>query len=82
MRSDNKGLTVKINLWSLDSDLDEFDSTMARLWMKGQVTHADTGEVSKFNDAGELVSILGKWNALKYRDLKARKRTAHPSSNL
>lgn len=70
MRPGNKGLTVKINLWSLDRSLNEFDSTMARLWMKGQVTHADTGEVAKFNDAGELISILGNWNAKKFRNLK------------
>jgi predicted RNA methylase len=43
---------------------------MARLWMKGQVTHADTGAVEKFNDAGELVSILGKWNSAKFREVK------------
>jgi len=65
MKSGNKGLTVKVNLFSLNEYLSEFDSQMARLWMRGQVTHADTGEVEKFNDAGELVSILGRWNARK-----------------
>jgi len=43
--------------------------------MKGQVTHADTGAVKKFNDAGELISILGKWNAAKLRDLKRKGRS-------
>lgn len=71
MRSNNKGLTLKINLWSLEKYIEEFDSEMARLWMKGQVTHADTGEVEKFNDAGELVSILGKWNTRKFKELKS-----------
>ena len=70
MRAGNKGLTVKVNLWALEAYKDQFDSEMARLWMKGQVTHADTKEIKKFNDAGELVSILGKWNAAKLRELK------------
>jgi len=71
MRAGNKGLTVKINLWSLEKYADQFDSEAARLWVKGQVTHADTGEEVKFNDAGELLSTLGRWNAEKLRDIKA-----------
>jgi hypothetical protein len=70
MKSGNKGLTVKINLWALEKYAETFNSQMARLWMKGQVTHADTGEVLKFNDAGELVSILGKWNSAKFQKFK------------
>ena len=70
MKAGNKGLTVKINLWALDAYKDQFDSEMARLWLKGQVTHADTGEVAKFNDPGELLSILGRWNSAKLRSLK------------
>jgi len=31
---------------------------------------ADTKEVKKFNDPGELISILGKWNVQKYKELK------------
>ena len=72
MRSGNKGLTVKINLWALDAYKDQFDSEAARLWIKGQVTHADTKETKKFNDAGELLTILGKWNAAKLRSLKGQ----------
>ena len=71
MRAGNKGLTVKVNLWALDTYSEEFDSERARLWIKGQVTHADTRETKKFNDAGELITILGKWNAAKLRDHKA-----------
>ena len=74
MRSGNKGLTVKLNLWSINECLDDFDAQMARLWMRGQVTNADTREVKKFNDAGELVSILGKWNASKFQELKELKK--------
>jgi hypothetical protein len=59
MKTGNKGLTVKINLFSINEYLDEFNSQMARLWMRGQITHADTHRVEKFNDAGELISILG-----------------------
>jgi len=74
MRSDNKGLTVKINFWSLDKHLDAFDSEMARLWIKGQATRADTKESAMFNDAGELISILGKWNAENFRNLNERRK--------
>jgi hypothetical protein len=70
MRKGNSGLTVKINLWSLEKVKDEFDSESARLWIKGQATHADTGEVKKFNDAGELLTILGQWNVAKLNELK------------
>ena len=70
MRAGNKGLTVKVNLWALDKYKQNFDSEMARLWIKGQVTHADTGEARKFNDAGELLSILGRWNVGKLKALK------------
>ena len=73
MRVGNKGLTVKVNLWALEKYLDNFDSESARLWIKGQVTHADTGEAEKFNDAGELISILGKWNIRKLQELKRAK---------
>ena len=70
MRSDNKGLTVKINIWSLEKFLDKYDSARARLFIRGQATHADTGKTKIFNDAGELITILGKWNAEKVKKLK------------
>lgn len=72
MKKGNKGLTVKINLWALDKYKDDFDSLSARLWLRGVVTLADTGEELKFNDPGQLLTILGKWNAKKLRDLKAK----------
>lgn len=70
MKPGNKGLTVKLNLWALDKYQDEFDAESARLWIKGMVTHADTGETKMFNDPGELLTILGKWNVVKLRELK------------
>jgi hypothetical protein len=70
MKAGNKGLTVKINLWALDEYKDEFDAESARLWVKGMVTHADTGESKMFNDPGELITILGKWNVAKLKALK------------
>jgi len=70
MKSGNKGLTAKIICFLINEYLDEFNSQMARLWMRGQITHADTHQVEKFNDAGELLSILGKWNAAKFRELQ------------
>jgi hypothetical protein len=75
MRSDNKGLTVKINLFSIEKYIDEFDWQMARLWMRGQATNAATKEVKTFNDGGELITILGKWNGENYKRLKADKKS-------
>jgi hypothetical protein len=70
MRKSNKGLTVKINLWALEKYLGKFDSQKARLWTVGEVTNAETDEKRKFNDAGELISILGKWNVAKFKQLR------------
>lgn len=72
----NKGLTVRINLFSLDSYLTEFNSERARLWIKGQVVNEQTDEKKLFNDAGELVSVLGKWNAAQFRRLRQAKTDA------
>ena len=66
----NKGLTVRINLFSLDTFLKDFDSEKARLWIKGQAVNELTNEKKLFNDAGELVSTLGKWNAAQFRNLR------------
>lgn len=69
----NKGLTVRINLFSLNSYLSAFDSEKARLWIKGQALNEQTKEKKIFNDAGELVTVLGKWNSAQYRKLKQDK---------
>jgi hypothetical protein len=74
MRSDNKGLTVKINLWPVHDRPPHFNSKMARLWIRGTITNADTGKNKFFNEAGELLSILGKWNAAKLRKFKSIKK--------
>ena len=74
MRKSNKGLTVKINLWALEKYLGDFQSQKARLWIVGELTNAETEEKRKFNDAGELISILGKWNVAKFKQLRKRAR--------
>lgn len=70
MRGGNKGLTVRVNLFALEKYRADFDAESARLWMKGSVTHADTKEQKMFNDGGELLTILGKWNSRKFQDGK------------
>ncbi len=72
MRADNEGLTVRVNLFALGNYLDHFNAKRARLWMKGQVTNAETKEAKMFNDAGELITILGKWNTAKFKQLKSK----------
>jgi hypothetical protein len=47
---------------------------MARLWIVGQVTNAETDEKRKFNDVGELICILGKWNVAKFKQLRKQAR--------
>ena len=76
MRSGNKGLTVRIYLWALEKYIDNFNPTMARFWMSGQVTNADTGKTLKFNDAGQLITILGKWNAEKFKQLRSKRKAS------
>jgi hypothetical protein len=57
-------------LWALEKYLEDFDSQKARLWIVGEVTNAETDEKRKFNDPGELISILGKWNVAKFKQLR------------
>jgi hypothetical protein len=73
MRSDNKGLTVRINLFAMEQYLSELDSAKARRWILGQITNAETKEKKMFHDAGELISTLGKWNAAKFKQLRKAK---------
>ncbi len=76
MRRENKGLTARINLWALEKYVEDFNSEKARLWIRGSVTNAETGEEKKFNDAGELLTILGKWNVAKFKQLRKVKRSS------
>ena len=59
----DKGLTVRLNLFSLEPYIANFDSEKARLPMKGHVVNEQTGEKKVFNDAGDLIKALGKWNS-------------------
>ena len=72
MKSGNTGLTVKLNLWPMSDRPEYFKSKMAHLWIRGTMTNADTGKNRFFNDAGDLLSILGKWNAEKLRGFKKK----------
>ena len=78
IKSGNRGLTVALNLFPLEP-LENFYSRSARLWMMGQVRNVDTGDVKKFNDAGQLISILGKWNSEKYKDRTANSKKEIPN---
>ena len=74
MRSTNKGLTARINFWALEKYVDDFNAEKARLWIKGEITNAETKNKKKFNDAGELITILGKWNVEKLKKLREKTR--------
>jgi hypothetical protein len=67
MKAGNKGLTVRVNLFPLKL---EKTGTYASFVMKGVVTNADTKVTRKWNHPGELLLILGKWNADKHRSRK------------
>ena len=70
-----KGLKVVVVLWHL-KDRKNFSSKHARLWMRGDVTNinGEKRERKKFNDAGRLLTILGKWNAEKYRAFRPKEK--------
>jgi hypothetical protein len=75
-RNDNKGLTIKINLFSTEN-FEDFSARSARLWIRGMVTHFDGDKQDRkemFNDAGELITIIGKWNVEKYKENKKAKK--------
>jgi hypothetical protein len=69
MRSDNKGLTVKINFWSMEQYLNQFDTQTARKWIEGTATNARTKKKEHFHSAGQLLSILENWNSDQYKFL-------------
>ena len=64
MKPENKGLTVKLNFWPVDS---QPNPLQARRAIAGEITDADTGESKLFNDAGKLLTILGDWNVRKFK---------------
>lgn len=80
IRTTNKGLTVKINFWSLDKYKDGFDSTRARHHIKGQALNANTGKFRFFRDAGQLLTILSDWQSLQVKKLKRADRSAGVAS--
>ncbi len=71
---DTKGLAVTINLWSLEKYLDKFSARKARVYIRGKVTNAGMGKHRIFNDAGELLSILGQWNVAKFKQFQREAR--------
>lgn len=68
-----KGLKVEIVLWHL-KDRKNFSAKQARLWIRGDITNINGArpERKKFNDAGQLLTILGRWNAEKFRAFQHR----------
>jgi hypothetical protein len=66
IRPDNRGLTVKVNLWPPDKCAERFGVHDTRLWIRGVVTHGDSGEPKHFNSPEELVVILNEWNIAKW----------------
>jgi len=73
MAKETKGLKVTVNLFSLERWKADFTAEGARLWIKGTVTNAESKEQKLFNDAGELITILGRWNRDKLASLKKPK---------
>jgi hypothetical protein len=70
---DKNGLMVCINLLSTNDSSDWFDSRTARLCFRGIATNKETSVMETFNDSVQLLAILEKWNADRFRDLKKRK---------
>ena len=55
---------------------DMTDTETARQWFKGQLKHADTKEIIHFRDAGEMLSILHKWQHAKFKEVKSAKKAS------
>lgn len=70
LTGEGNGLSVKLNLWALEKYKENFTPQMARHHIKGMATNGLTGEKKMFNDAGQLLSIVGHWNASQLRRLK------------
>lgn len=73
-KSKPKGLKVEIVLWHMKGRKN-FVSRHAHLWIRGDITKIDETKPKqrlKFNDAGELLTILGRWNAEKLRDFRKK----------
>jgi hypothetical protein len=68
IQTEIKGLGVKLNLnrWPVES---QTNARQTRRFIVGEIANTATGETKLFNDAGELLTILGKWNALKFKKL-------------
>jgi hypothetical protein len=75
-RKGSTGVVVKVTLWSLAEYTDSFDSESARLWIKGTIDGQDMEHARHFNDAGELITILGELNRKKLKELKKAKKEA------
>jgi hypothetical protein len=69
VRGEPKGLAVRVNLWPVES---QTNIRQAKRFICGKATNTTTGETKVFNDAGELLTILGKWNAQKFKALPKR----------
>lgn len=74
IRTDNNGLTVKLNFWSLKTYQKEFDSQHARHHVKGEALNVNTGRSHFFGDAGELLMLLGDWQVAQFKKLKKGKK--------
>ena len=73
IRPNNKGLTVKVNLWSMEkaaADLDEADAR--EKWLKGQVIRNGDKKATMFKNVDQLISILREWNVEQLRKLKLK----------
>ena len=71
--STNRGLTVRINLWALDT-YEHIQQQDSRHFIKGEATNEHTLKKEKFNDAGQLLSLLGKWNSAQLKVVRSTKK--------
>jgi hypothetical protein len=78
LRSAN-GLRVKINMWPLNKVVDDFDSEKAGLWLMGQAVNEDTREKVMFNEPGQLLTALSRWNIKRFQELKSKRKSLKPN---
>jgi hypothetical protein len=55
----------------MEKYMHEFSSEWARHRIMGKATNIGTGNAKMFTDAGQLLSLLSKWNIERFKALKA-----------
>ena len=74
-KTSNRGLKVTLTFWPMDQ-YDYIKDGDMHFFIKGEMKNEQTGEQEKFNDAGKLLTQLGKWHKVQTRTVRAAKKAS------